>query len=186
MLKNEWADKNEIAKELSLGPRRVLGLAKQYAWRSKDGTKTQGKKTPLRLFATADVRAYQARLIPPIDQSGQPVPAPVPQALARRAPDTSGLVAVAERIAAIFERSIEAQRALPAPEAVVVIRIEPHRYVSLREAARHIGLSAKTLERACDAGVLSYVEDRGRRVVRLRDVEEIDFGFSGRSNTQHN
>jgi len=177
-LKNEWADKNEIARELHLGPRRVLGLAKEYSWRSKPGEKTPGIKQPLRLFATADVLAWSKRKEPAINQDGSPVPAPVPQALTRRAAEPSGLILTREAmetlIAALLRKPPEA---LQAPET----RIEPHQYVSLRFAAKHIGLSRTVLERACDSGQLSYVEDRGRRVVRLRDVEEIDFGFAGRT-----
>ncbi len=176
MLNQEWADKNVIAQELGLGPRRVLVLAKELGWRAKPGTKTPGMKAALRLFSGADVRAYQARGNPAIDEHGNVVPhTAVP---ARRPPDTSGLVSVLERLIEALIKPAQ-MAALPAPEVLA-----PHRYVSLRQAAKHVGLSRAVLDRACDSGQLSYVIDgpvrRQRKMVRLRDVEEIDFGFQMR------
>ena len=54
--------------------------------------------------------------------------------------------------------------------------IPPHRYVTVAVAARHVGLSRKAIKRAISDGRLSGLHDRGRTVVRLRDVNECDLG----------
>ena len=192
-LSKEWADKNEIATELGLGPRRVQTLAKEHGWASKPGTKVQGQKLPPDLYRVADVRAYQERQ-PALLEDG--TPAPVALTPAKRTADTSGLVSVLERIlaaiaptlpardaavAALAEPSQPDQPAKPGDAPTLTLADPRSRFVPLHQAAKLIGVSRKTLDDACDSGVLSFVMYGGGRRVRLRDIEEIDFGFAGRA-----
>jgi hypothetical protein len=59
MLTGEWANKVEIALELSLSTRRVLGLAREHKWTAKPGPKVPGQRMPQRLFLVSDVLSYQ-------------------------------------------------------------------------------------------------------------------------------
>lgn len=197
-LTKEWADKYEIADELKLGPRRVLGLAIEHGWRAKPGVRQKGIKQPRRLFSTADVLAYQASRNPAINPDGTLVPR---HAVPPRLNSNHGLLNVllanlVERVMGVEKKqdllleAIVPGKARPQLEAakpqrdtngipysIVRSDLPAFCYIPLKDAARHIGVARKVIKQACDSGKLYFTpDDRGRPRVRLRDVEEFDFG----------
>jgi hypothetical protein len=180
-LSHEWADKHQLAAYLNVGQRRILSLAKEQGWRWKPGPKQPGQKMPLRQFATADAIAWKNREEAAINQDGTPAlpaPAPGPERVNRKA---AGL-------AKLLERILQSLELLPKKDPILMEAtgsLPQYCYITEGAAARHISLPRKVIKQACDSGLLSFVPDRRGRMVRVRDVEQVDFGILRRGEGTH-
>lgn len=168
-----WVSKQQAAQMLAIGTRQVEQLIRKEGWRTTK-QKLSGKRQASRMIEIADVKAYQLRkTAPTIDHA-------TGQQLARRA-DPTGVRTAPASFGAIMAHAVHefgqvadsiAKRLQAEPT------IPPYRWLTLREAAAHIGLPPSYLRQVCDQDRLPFITvgsgKNAQRMVRAGDAEQLD------------
>jgi hypothetical protein len=167
----EYVTKEEAAAYLdNLSIRRIEELVKKHGW-TKRLAKINGARRATSLILFEDLKAFKAAQSAPTITIGEPSKAVAKRETSGRG---SGTPAVFEGLAQHLVKLSEFQAQLLDRLAPEKAAPEAHRFISVREAAKYLGLTGACIEKACKLGRLPFTwdgpESRRRRMVRIGDL----------------